>query len=111
MANLLLKTLVGAVIIVLVQLLAKTKNYYIAGLVPLFPTFTLMSHYIVGTQRTTGELQATIRFGIFAMIPYFVYMLALYFLVERVKLVPALLGATLCWAIAAIVLVAVWKGP
>ena len=111
MASLLLKALLGAVIIIVIQLLAKTKNYYIAGLVPLFPTFTLMSHYIVGTQRTVGELKATIRFGIAAMIPYFVYMLALYFLVERVKLVPALLAATLCWAIAATMLVAVWKGP
>ena len=110
MANLMLKILLGVVIIILIQLLAKTENYYIAGLVPLFPTFTLMSHYIVGTQRTTGELKATIRFGMVAIVPYMVYMLALYVLVDRVKLVPALLIATLCWAIAAMVLVALWRG-
>ena len=109
MASLLLKALLGAVIIVIIQILAKTKNYYVAGLVPLFPTFTLMSHYIVGTQRATSELKATIRFGIFAMIPYFVYMLTLYLLIERVKLVPALLIATVCWTIAATVLVVAWK--
>lgn len=111
MTSLLLKALLGAAIIVVIQLLAKTKNYYVAGLVPLFPTFTLMSHYIVGTQRTVDELRATIRFGIAAMIPYFTYMLVLYVLVARVKLVPALLGATVCWAIAAAVLVVVWGSP
>ena len=111
MAGLLLKALLGAVIIIVIQLLAKTKNYYVAGLVPLFPTFTLMSHYIVGTQRTVDELKATIRFGIAAMIPYLAYMLALYILVERVKLVPALITATVCWAIAATMLIVVWKGP
>ena len=111
MTSLLLKALFGAVIIVVIQLLAQTKNYYVAGLVPLFPTFTLMSHYIVGTQRTSSELKATIRFGISAMIPYLVYMLALYFLVERVKLVPALIAATACWAISATILILVWKGP
>ena len=44
------------------------------------------------------------------MLPYLVYMLALYVLVTRVKLIPALLGATLCWAGAALVLVVVWNG-
>jgi len=110
MGNLLLKALFGAAIIIVIQLLAQTKNYYIAGLVPLFPTFTLISHYIVGTQHTAAELKATIRFGIFAMLPYFVYMLTLYVLVERIKLVPALLVATLCWIIAATALVVVWRG-
>jgi uncharacterized membrane protein (GlpM family) len=28
------------------------KNYYLAGLVPLFPTFALIAHYIVGSERT-----------------------------------------------------------
>ena len=110
MARLLLKALLGAGIIIVIQILAQTKNYYVAGLVPLFPTFTLMSHYIVGTQRTADEFKATIRFGIFAMLPYFVYMLTLYFLAERVKLVPALIVATICWTITATILIVVWQG-
>lgn len=35
--GILVKALIGALVVVLIGLLAKTRNYYIAGLVPLFP--------------------------------------------------------------------------
>jgi membrane protein GlpM len=104
-----LKALFGALIVVVIQLLAKTKNYYIAGLIPLFPTFTLISHYIVGTQRTTDDLKATIRFGGVSLIPYVIYLITLYLLVDRFKLTVALLLATLAWFIAAILLMIIWN--
>lgn len=107
--DILLKALFGAVIVVTIQLLAKTKNYYIAGLIPLFPTFTLISHYIVGTQRTTEDLKATIRFGGISLIPYIIYLVTLYLLVDRFKLTVALLFATLAWLIAAILLMIIWN--
>ncbi|MBU0493869.1 MAG: GlpM family protein [Chloroflexi bacterium] len=107
--QLLVKALAGAVVVVIIQLLSQTRNYYIAGLAPLFPTFTLIAHYIVGTERTTGELKTTIVFGLCAMIPYAAYLVALYFLVDRLDLVPAMLGATLAWLIVAIALVLIWN--
>ncbi len=106
--DLLLKALVGAVVVVIIQLVARSQRSYLAGLVPLFPTFTLISHYIVGTQRTVGDLKATIRFGMVSLLPYCAYMGALYILVDRVSLTLALLGATLTWLIAAFVLVWAW---
>ena len=48
--------------LILIQVLARTKNAYVAGLVPLFPTFALIAHYPVGTQRGTTELKQTIQF-------------------------------------------------
>jgi uncharacterized membrane protein (GlpM family) len=107
--ELLLKALVGALIVILIQLLAQTRHYYVAGLVPLFPTFALISHYIVGQERTTGELKQTVLFSMFSLLPYFVYLLALYFLVDRLKLAAALLGAVLAWTAAAMVLVMLWN--
>lgn len=49
--GLLIKGLLGALVVVLIGVLAKTKNYAIAGLVPLFPTFALIAHYIVASER------------------------------------------------------------
>ena len=46
--DLILKATLGAAVVVILAALAKTRNYYIAGLVPLFPTFALIAHYIVG---------------------------------------------------------------
>lgn len=49
----------------------QNKNYYIAGLIPLFPTFALIAHYIVATERGTEALRTTIVFGMWSIIPYF----------------------------------------
>jgi membrane protein GlpM len=95
--------------VIVIQLLSGTKNYYIAGLVPLFPTFALISHYIVGTERTTSELKETVLFGMFSLFPYLVYLIALYFFVDRCKLVLALFAAASLWLVAAAMLVVFWS--
>ncbi len=107
--HLILKALLGATAVLLIQIFAQSKNYYIAGLVPLFPTFTLISHYIVGSQRSTSDLRATILFGIFSLVPYLFYMISLYFLVERFTLTISLSIATASWLIAAIMLTTLWS--
>ena len=107
--KLFLKALVGAIVVVIIQLLSRTKNVYLAGLVPLFPTFALIAHYIVGTGRTTNDLKETIVFGMFSLIPYFVYLVALYFLVDKLKLVPSLLGAIFFWTVSATILITIWN--
>jgi uncharacterized membrane protein (GlpM family) len=106
--GLLIKALIGALMVVAIGLLSKTKNYYIAGLLPLFPTFALIAHYIVGTERSIEALRTTIIFGLWAVIPYMVYLIALYFFVGCMKLPYALLGGVLCWTIAAWLLISLW---
>ncbi|MFH1022300.1 MAG: GlpM family protein [Planctomycetota bacterium] len=104
-----LKALLGAAVVIVIQLLALTRNYYLAGLAPLFPTFALIAHYIVGTERTVAELKSTIVFGGFSLVPYLVYLVTLYFLVDRHRLGVALAGATFSWTAAAAVLIYVWS--
>lgn len=106
--DLILKAALGGAVVVLLALLAKTRNYYIAGLVPLFPTFALIAHYIVGKGRSLEDLKATIVFGMWSIIPYFVYLAALYILVDRMRLEISLALATVAWLVAATVLVSVW---
>ena len=43
-----------------------------------------------------------------SVLPYLAYLTALYFLAARLKLGPALLGATMVWFVAAALLVVVW---
>ncbi|RAT61697.1 GlpM family protein, partial [Lonsdalea populi] len=81
----LLKAVLGALVVVLIGLLAKTRNYYIAGLVPLFPTFALIAHYIVGTERGLDALRSTILFGIWSVIPYLIYLISLYYFTDMMK--------------------------
>ncbi|GGA30928.1 GlpM family protein [Dyella nitratireducens] len=107
--NLLAKALIGALMVLLIGLLSRTRNYYIAGLLPLFPTFALMAHYIVGSERGIGDLKATILFGMWAVVPYLAYLASLYWLVDRFRLVPALLMALLVWTVTAAGAVLLWQ--
>ncbi|WEZ89702.1 GlpM family protein [Pseudomonas sp. NyZ480] len=106
--DLVFKAALGAGVVVLLAILSKTRNYYIAGLVPLFPTFALIAHYIVGKGRGVEDLKTTILFGMWSIIPYFVYLAALYVLVDRMRLGASLALATVAWLMAATVLVTVW---
>ena len=107
--GLFLKAAIGALVVVLIGMLSKTKNYYIAGLVPLFPTFALIAHYIVGSERSIEALRTTIIFGIWAVIPYLVYLVSLWFLLGALRLQPALLAAVGCWVVAAWLLIQLWN--
>ncbi|AZD04167.1 hypothetical protein B6D51_18455 [Pseudomonas chlororaphis subsp. chlororaphis] len=106
--DLLLKACLGAAVVVILAALAKTRNYYIAGLVPLFPTFALIAHYIVGKGRSIDDLKTTILFGMWSIIPYFVYLATLYVVVDRLRLETSLAVAAVAWLMAATVLVSVW---
>lgn len=107
--GLLLKALIGAAVVVLIGLLSKTRNYYIAGLIPLFPTFALIAHYIVASERSIEALRTTIIFGLWAIIPYIIYLISLYFLINHLRFPLALTAAVLCWVIAAWILISVWS--
>jgi uncharacterized membrane protein (GlpM family) len=107
--GLIIKALIGALVVILIGVLSKTRNYYIAGLVPLFPTFALIAHYIVGSERSIEALRTTIIFGLWAIIPYLIYLLSLYFLVGFLRLPLALAGAVACWILAAWLLITIWN--
>lgn len=106
--DLILKATLGAAVVVILAALAKTRNYYIAGLVPLFPTFALIAHYIVGKGRSIDDLKTTIVFGMWSIIPYFIYLATLYLMVDRIRLEASLAVAAVAWLMAATVLVTVW---
>ena len=106
--QLLIKALIGAALVIIIQILSASKNYVLAGLVPLFPTFAIVAHYLVGQQHTLTELKNTILFSMGSLVPYFIYLLVLYFFVDRVRLEWALLGAVVGWGVAAGLLFWVW---
>ena len=109
MTSLFLKCLLGAVAVLLIALLSKTRNFFIAGLVPLFPTFALIAHYIVGTERSVADLRTTALFGLWSLIPYAVYLLVVYWLSVRYSLAGTLTLATVAWIGAAAVLLLAWS--
>src|SRR6188474_3230479 len=104
MLSLFLKCLLGALAVLVIALLSRSRSFFIAGLVPLFPTFALIAHYIVGSERSAADLRTTALFGLWSLIPYAVYLLVVYWLSVRAALPVTLACATLAWVIAAGVL-------
>ena len=72
-----LKSFLGAAIVWILMAISKSKNYFIAGLVPLFPVFGLIAHFVVFYEQGNTELRETILFGICSLIPYLVYLILL----------------------------------
>jgi membrane protein GlpM len=108
MTSLFLKSLLGAATVLVIALLSKSRLVYIAGLVPLFPTFALIAHYIVGSERSVAALRTTALFGLWSLIPYAIYLFAVYWLSVRFTLIATLLIATAAWVTAASALVFAW---
>jgi uncharacterized membrane protein (GlpM family) len=82
MLSLIAKCLLGALAVLVIALLSKSKNFAIAGLVPLFPTFALIAHYMVGSERTGEDLRATALFGLWSLIPYALYLAMVYLMCD-----------------------------
>ena len=104
-----LKCLLGALAVLLIALLSKSRSFYIAGLVPLFPTFALIAHYIVGSERSAADLRVTALFGLWSLAPYAIYLLTVYWLSVRYSLTVTLLAATLAWVVAALLMLLAWS--
>lgn len=109
MTTLAFRAAIGAAAVIVIALLARTKSYYIAGLVPLFPTFALIGHFIVGSERGAADLRTTAVFGMWSLVPYAAYLVAVYWFAGRLKLAATLTVATGCWLVAAIALIVAWR--
>ncbi|MFL9533388.1 GlpM family protein [Acinetobacter baumannii] len=104
-----LKCMLGAGVVLIISTLSKSKAFYIAGLVPLFPTFALIAHVIVFQQKGAEALQKTALFGLWSLIPYAIYLVAVYMLATRMSMWSCLGVATLCWVVAAAGLIYGWQ--
>lgn len=109
MLSLFLKSIIGAVVVVLIAVLSKSKAFYIAGLVPLFPTFALIAHVIVSQEKGAEALRQTALFGLWALIPYFIYLLMVYIFATKLSMWACLSVAVACWVVAAVVLIYAWQ--
>jgi len=108
MVTLFLKCLLGSAAVLLIALLSKSKSFYIAGLVPLFPTFALIAHYVVGSERSMEALRETALFGLYSLLPYAAYLISVYYFSYRFSLMNTLSMATGVWLSSAMVLLLVW---
>jgi membrane protein GlpM len=107
--SLLLRALLGAVLVVLITLIARTRNYYVAGLLPLFPIFALVAHATVGSELGPAALRTTAVFGLWSLLPYAAYLITVHQLAGRFGLGVTLISAIGVWLLSAAALVLLWS--
>lgn len=101
MLPLALKSLLGTLVVLAIALLSRSRSFFIAGLIPLFPAFALIAHAVVGAERGMADLRTTALFGLCFLPPYGVYLGAVYWLSPRWGLTATLAGATAAWFLSA----------
>ena len=107
--ELFLKSGIGFVLLLVIQLLSKSKHYVLSALVPLFPSLAIFSYYFVGIQGDLDKLSKTIIFGMLSLITYFSFLLALLILSKKMAIVPALICSSLVWFGVAGIQIFLWQ--
>lgn len=105
MIDLLAKVITGALLIVAIAGVGKTKYAFLAGLLSLFPIFTTISLYTVGTANSAMQLRNVIVFTAWSLIPYSVFLLTVFYLYNRTSIYGALGGGLFAWMLSASILV------
>jgi len=94
---------------VLISWLSTSNFYFLIGLVPLFPTFTIVGQFTTWSTGGVEALRNMTLFGIVALIPYILYLASVYFLANKLNIVTTLSIALTVWSVSALALVEFWK--
>jgi membrane protein GlpM len=100
----------GAIVVLLIAFLSKSKYVYLAGLAPLFPTFALFAHLLSFQSGGASALKEVAYFGLLSIIPYAAYLLAIIFLIDRTELSRAITISLLIWCLSSAAIVYSWDG-
>ena len=105
----LINALLGAAVAVGIAYISRTSAYFLAGLLPFFPTFTLFAHIAAYNAGGVGQVRQVAIFGIIAFIPALAYILTVIFAMPYMKFWVAVCVALAVWSAAAILVIYGWK--
>lgn len=106
--ELLTRFIVGGTLVVLINLIGKSRNSFVAGLAMLFPAITLLGYYFLSVSQH-GTLSKTVMFSIWSLPTSLAFLLTLYFTIDRIPIFQALTLGVASWFITAIVVIGVYS--
>ena len=97
-----INAIMGAAVATLIAFIGRSNIYVLAGLIPLFPTFTLFAHISAFQNGGVEQLKPVILFGLLSIIPYLIYVAVMYFSVQQGLKISQSIGLSIVtWLIAA----------
>lgn len=106
--GLVIKVVFGVLVVLLIGVLVKMKNYYIVGLILFFSIFVFIVYYIVVSECGIEVLCVIIIFSMWSIIFYFVYLVSLWYFIGMMCLFVVFVGFVVCWGISVWVLIICW---
>lgn len=108
-ADIAIKGVLGALVAILLHFAVNSRHYYLAGLIPLFPTFALFAHTMFASGERVTDMQASAQFGLWSLFPYAVYLSLVCLLAFRMNVWLVLAASTAGWAAAAVAIFILWN--
>lgn len=108
MNSLVVTAAVGAALALAISLVSRSGVGFLAGLLPLFPTFALFAHVQAFANGGSFQVKQVALFGLLSLIPYAGYLLSLCVLVERVQLRAAFAASIGLWVLLAMGAIVLW---
>lgn len=94
---------------VIVHYIAKTDNYYIAGLVLSFPGLSILAYYFMFIEHGASKVRETIQFAMVSAIPFVIFLLVLNFTLKNYNIFKSLLISSTVWVVLSSILIITWK--
>lgn len=109
MTVLLTHAAIGAILAVAIVLVTRSSLHVLSGLLPLFPTFALIAHLQAFSHAGNASVKLVAGFGLMSLVPYAAYLVTLLALIDRAGFHLALTLAVLFWALAAAMMISLWR--
>jgi uncharacterized membrane protein (GlpM family) len=107
LVELITRFIAGGTLIVLISLIGKSRNSFVAGLAMLFPAITILGYYFLSTSQHDA-LSKTVIFSIWSLPTSLVFLLTLYLTIDKIPIFQALALGIASWLISAIVVLGVY---
>ena len=107
--NLFIKCFVAVIIMIAVDYISKTNNYYIAGLVLSFPGLSILAYYFMYIEQGVSKVRVTTYFAMLASIPFVTFLLVLNFTLKKYDIYNSIFVSSLVWITASSILIVIWK--
>lgn len=106
---LLFKCVIASAIMVGIDLVSQTDNYFIAGLMLSFPGLSMVAYYFLAEKGGKLEVIQTTTFALWSLIPFAIFLLALHVMLKKMSFTIAMVVAFVVWLLAALVLLVLWQ--
>lgn len=107
--ELFIKCIVAVIIMIAVNYISKTHNYYISGLVLSFPGLSILAYYFMYKEQGVSKVRTTTYFAMLSAIPFVIFLFTLNFTLKKYNIFNSILVSSTVWVVLSSIVIIIWK--